>query len=164
MTGEPTLFPRTYRAPRSRALAKVVKGVVLFGLAAFGRAHLDAMAPSWAWMFAGVLLVLIVFMIWDQARCRITLYPGRIERRTWFGSRNWAREDVGYVSPRRGRGFALVHRYNRGYRLDIPAGIARDEGWETWLRTIPEHDPEPTLREWLFRWLPGQGSKRSHSP
>jgi hypothetical protein len=137
VTDESHLFPATYRATIKSQVKPLLSilGLALFGF--FGRAHLSLSSPLWLWIFAFVLLGLLLFSVLNASMCRVTLYEDRIEKKTWFGKQTMRREDVALIRPGRFGGFSLTHRHNSAYGVVIPAGIERDAAWNAWLSSVP---------------------------
>lgn len=135
---EPIHYPATYRAPIIRRLLSVSHVVFFLVLSFFGRAQLDLSSSKAVWGFAIVVLVAVMISKLNESSSFIVLHADRIEKRSWFDTQVWRRDDVANLSLHSFGEFRLVRKYNKGEYFFIPAGIKRDSTWNDWLGGVPE--------------------------
>ena len=135
---EPIYYPATYQAPIIRRLLSVSHIVLFLVLSFFGRAQLDLSSSKAIWIFAIIMLVAVAISKFDDSSSFIVLYADRIEKKSWFDTKIWRRDEVANLSLHSFGKFRLVRKYNKGDYFFIPAGIKRDATWNDWLRGVPE--------------------------
>jgi hypothetical protein len=88
------------------------------------------------------MLVLVYFVTGlNVAFARVTLYPDRIERTTWFGRRSMLRADVVKLE-RRGRFNIPILLSKKGIfdSIQLPAGVEEDAAWKAWMTVVQDGD------------------------
>jgi hypothetical protein len=72
---------------------------------------------------------------------KVTLYPDRIERVTWFGRKSMLRADVTKLQRRRlFRIPILVSKRGLFEGIQLPSGIEADAAWEAWMAVAQDGD------------------------
>lgn len=132
------LYPATYRVPKLKVVTSVLFVIILMLLALSGCAHIDSISSIDVRIFAGICLVFVALSRVNDSSSRITLYADRVEKKTWFSTKTWRRDEVGGLWFNKSGDFRLVRKYNKGNYAIIPAGIKRDETWNDWLRDVPD--------------------------
>lgn len=150
--GQSAHYPATYRASMFRRMRSILRDVILFLLAIFGRGHIDKHGTKGLWIFALVCMVAVIFLRINESSSRITLYDDRIEKKTWFSKKVWRRDEAVGLWFNLFSGFKLVRKYNKGDYFVVPAGIERDATWDDWLRDVPEADIKPSYPRFLQIW------------
>lgn len=131
-------YPVTYQASIFRRLTSVARAIVIVFLGFFGRAHLDKSSSkiTWALAITGLIAVIIYFL--NDSSSYVTLFEDRIEKKSWFGTKIWRRDEAVGLWYGLFGGFKLVRKYNKGDYFIIPPGIERDATWRDWLKYVPE--------------------------
>jgi len=122
-------YPTTYRASIFRR---------------FGRAHLDKSSSKITWILAIAGLTAIIIYFLNESSSYITLFDDRIEKKSWFGTKIWRRDEAAGLWYGLFGGFKLVRKYNKGDYFIIPPGIKRDATWHDWLKDVPEGEIKPS--------------------
>lgn len=135
---EPIYYPATYRASTVRRLLAVSHVAILLFLGFLGRAQLDLSSSKIIWIFAIVGLTIAIIWKFNESSSLIILHADRIEKKSWFGTKTWQRDEVASLSLYSFGEFRLIRKYNKGDYFFIPAGIKRDATWSDWLRGVPE--------------------------
>lgn len=136
-------YPATYRAPPFRRLTSVSRAIVIVLLGFFGRAHLDKSSSKIIWAVAIAVLFLIITYFLNESSSYVTLFEDRIEKKSWFGTKTWRRDEAAGLWYGLFGGFKLVRKYNRGDYFIIPPGIKRDATWSDWLKDVPQGEIKP---------------------
>ena len=131
-------YPATYRAPKLKVVTSVLSVIILMLLALFGRAHIDSISSIGVRIFAGICLAFVTLSRMNDSSSRITLYADRIEKKTWFSTKTWRRNDVAGLWFNKSGDFRLFRKCNKEDYFIIPAGIRRDETWDDWLKDVPD--------------------------
>jgi hypothetical protein len=104
-------------------------------LALFARAHVidRGIAPSLL-IFDAVLVIATLVFALNVTFARVTLYPDRIERTTWFGRKSLLRADV-FKLERRGkfRVPILLSKTGLFNSIQLPTGVEEDAAWKAWM-------------------------------
>jgi hypothetical protein len=139
---DPSLYPSSYRTSVWSGGLKILGALTLFFVTVLARTDIldGGVAPSvlifitLCTLFALLTLVNIIF-------ARVTLYPDRIERVTWFGTTSMLRADVVKLEKRRlFKVPILVSRRGLFEGIQLPSGIEADTAWEAWMTVAPEGD------------------------
>jgi hypothetical protein len=140
-----SLYPASYRTSVWRGALKILFLMSFCLLGILGRTHIigRGAAPG-VLIFIILLLLFLLLTIANITFARITLYPDRIERVTWFGRRSMLRTDV--VRLERRRSFLifkvplLVSKRGLFEGVQLPTGIEADAAWKAWMTVAQDGD------------------------
>jgi hypothetical protein len=82
------------------------------------------------------LLLFLVLTLVNVTFAKVTLYPDRIERVTWFGTKSMLRVDVVKLERRRRLFSSSLHLASRKGLFEgvlLPSGIEADAAWDAWM-------------------------------
>jgi hypothetical protein len=154
MPFDPTLYPASYRTSVWRGGIKILVIMSLVTIALLARTHMveRGIAP---WLLVWLTLLLLIFLVTvaNITFAKVTLYPDRIERVTWFGRKSMLRADVVKLERRR---FLILFTVpllisKRGIfeGVQLPTGIETDAAWDAWMTVAENGDAAQTRRNAL---------------
>jgi hypothetical protein len=132
---DPGLYPASYRTSAWKGGLKILGFMTLFLLSVLGRTHIiDRGVSPWVLVFIILMALVLLLTLINIMFARVTLYPDRIERATWFGRKSMPRADVAKLQ-RRGlvKTPVLVSKRGAFEGIQLPSGIKADAAWETWM-------------------------------
>ena len=136
--GRNNSLSRNLPGPDYQAASLCISCRIFLFLSFFGRAQLDLSSSKSIWIFAIIMLIVVIVSKFNDNSSFIVLYADRIEKKSWFDTKVWRRDEVANLSLHSFGKFCLVRKYNKGDYFFIPAGIERDPTWNDWLRDVPE--------------------------
>jgi hypothetical protein len=151
---DPSLYPASYRTSLLRGGIKLLVIMSLSAVGLFARTHVveRGIAP-WLLVWLTLLLLILLVTFANVTFAKVTLYPDRIERVTWFGTKSMLRADVVKLERRR---FLIVFTVallnsKRGLfeGVQLPTGIETDAAWDAWMTVAEDGDAVPTRRDAL---------------
>jgi hypothetical protein len=132
---DPSLYPASYRTSVWRGGLKILGAMTLFFLTVVARTDLldRGVAPS-VLVFIILCALFLLLTLVNVIFARVTLYPDRIDRVTWFGRKSMLRADVVKLERRRlFRIPILVSKRGLFEGIQLPSGIEADAAWEAWM-------------------------------
>jgi hypothetical protein len=140
---DPSLYPATYRISFWKGFRILLVPIGLLALSQVGRAaHLGAF-NLW---FLAVILVIVTVSLGSFVFARVTLYPDRIERQSWFGKRTMRRAEVaGLVVRGSFKTPALTSKIQGEYPFPLPKIVKTDAAWDAWMTVIADAGPATGL-------------------
>jgi hypothetical protein len=72
---------------------------------------------------------------------RVTLYPDRIERQSWFGKRTMRRAEVAELVVRGTLKTPMLTSKIAGeYSFPLPRTVKTDAAWDAWMAAVADND------------------------
>jgi hypothetical protein len=114
--------------------------VILLGVVARTHVMDRGIAPS-VLIFAMVLLLICFVTILNVTFAKVTLYPDRIERTSWFGKKSLLLADVASLE-RRGKYKVpiLISKNGLFDSVQLPTGVKEDAAWKAWMAVANSDD------------------------
>ncbi len=131
---DPGLYPASYRTPVWKGCLRIFGFMALFWF--YTLAHPEVLYSGGVALFAMLVTLLLLLALGNATFAKVTLYPDRIERVTWFGAKSVLRADVIKLERRRHlffRNLYLVSRKGHFEDLLMPIGIEADAAWDAWM-------------------------------
>lgn len=98
----------------------------------------------WLLVWLMLLLLILLVTIANVTFAKVTLYPDRIERVTWFGGKSMLRADVVNLERRRFLVFftvpLLISKRGLFEGVQLPTGIETDAAWDAWMTVAQDGD------------------------
>jgi hypothetical protein len=149
-----SLYPASYRTSGWRGGIKILVIMSLSAVAMLARTHIPerGIAP-WPLVWMTLLLLILLVTIANITFARVTLYPDRIERVTWFGRKSMLRADVVKLERRRLLVFftvpLLISKRGLFEGVQLPTGIETDAAWDAWMAVAEDADAVQTRTDAL---------------
>jgi uncharacterized membrane protein YhdT len=142
---DPTRYPASYRTSVWRGGLRILGFMTLAVIGLLARSQIvERGGPRWFLVFIVLFLLFLLLIIANVTFARITLYPDRIERATWFGGKSMLRADVVKLERRRSfiffRTYYLVSKRGLFEGILLPTGIEADAVWEAWMTVAQDND------------------------
>jgi hypothetical protein len=151
---DPSLYPASYRTSVWRGGIKILVIMSLSAVALLARTHMveRGIAP-WLLVWMTLLLLILLVTFANITFAKVTLYPDRIERVTWFGRKSMLRADVVKLERRRFLIFftvpLLISKRGLFEGVQLPTGIETDGAWDAWMTVAEDGDVVQTRRDAL---------------
>src|SRR5712664_1288225 len=106
---DPSLYPASYRTSVWRGGMKILGIMALFVVVILVRSQIIGRGSA-PWVLVFIILLSLIFLVTiaNITFAKITLYPDRIDRVTWFGRKSMLRADVVKLERRRALIFFTV--------------------------------------------------------
>lgn len=145
----PSLYPASYRTSVWRGGIKILGIMALLVAIILARSQIigRGVAP---WVLVFIILLSLIFLVTiaNITFARITLYPDRIDRVTWFGRKSMFRADVVKLERRRALIIftvpLLISKRGLFEGVQLPTGIETDAAWEAWMTVAQDGDAMQT--------------------
>jgi hypothetical protein len=142
---DPSLYPASYRTSVWRGGLRILGFMTLAVIGLFARSHIiERGGPDGLLVFIILGLLFLLLTLVNVTFAKVTLYPDRIERVSWFGRKSVLRADV--VRLERRRAFIifkvplLVSKRGLFEGIQLPTGIEPDAAWEAWMTVAQDGD------------------------
>ena len=142
---DPSLYPSSYRTSVWRGGLRILGFMTLAVIGLLARSDvIERGGPRW--LLAFIILALLVLLVTAASVtfAKVTLYPDRIERVTWFGRKSMLRADVVKLERRRSfiifRTSYLVSKRGLFEGILVPNGIETDAAWDAWMTVAQDGD------------------------
>jgi hypothetical protein len=142
---DPSLYPASYRTSVWEGALKILFMMSFCLLGILGRTYIidRGVAPA-VLIFIILLLLFLLLTTVNITFARVTLYPDRIERVTWFSKKSMLRADVVRLEQRRSfivlKIPLLVSRRGLFEGVQLPTGIEADAAWKAWMTVAQDGD------------------------
>jgi hypothetical protein len=124
---------------------RILGFITLAVIGLLARSHIiERGTPRSLLIFVILLLLLLLLTLANVTFAKVTLYPDRIERVSWFGRKSMLRADVVELERRRAFIFfkvpLLVSKRGLFEGVQLPTGIEADAPWEAWMTVAQDGD------------------------
>ncbi len=138
-TLDPSLYPASYRIPLLKGILRLLLPVGVFALSAVARIFTGRGPPL---LFTVLLIVVVILALGSFVFARVTLYPDRIERKSWFGKKSMPRAAVSGLEIKGSlRTPALMSKIAGEYPFPLPIAVKTDAAWDAWMAVISDARP-----------------------
>ena len=136
---DPSLYPASYRMPVWKGVRILLLPVGLVGLGGVVRGFRLSAFNLW---FAAAMTVILAVALGNFVFARVTLYPDRIERRSWFGTRSMRRAEVAGLVVRGSLNTPMLTSKITGeLPFPLPRTVKTDAAWDAWMTVIADDAP-----------------------
>jgi hypothetical protein len=117
--------------------------MALFWFYTLAHSHLEVLYRRGVALFTLLGALLLLLTLVNVIFAKVTLYPDRIERITWFGAKTVLRADAIKLERRRRlffRDLYLVSKKGLFEDVLLPSGIEADAAWDAWMPAAQDAD------------------------
>lgn len=140
---DPSLYPSSYQTSVWRGGLRVLSFMAIAVVGLLAKSQItERGGPRYFVVCIALALLFLLVMIVNITFAKITLYPDRIERTTWFGRKSVLRSDVVKIERRRGWLFfvSLYLTSKKGLfeGILLPNGMETDAAWNAWMSVVQD--------------------------
>jgi hypothetical protein len=140
---DPSLYPASYQTSVWRGGLRVLGFMTFAVIGLLAKSQIiERGGPRYFVVCIALALLFLLVMIVNITFAKITLYPDRIERATWFGRKGVLRSDVVRLERRRSwivfTTLYLASKKGLFAGVLIPNGIETDAAWNAWMSVVQD--------------------------
>jgi hypothetical protein len=145
---DPSLYPASYQTSVLGGGLRVLGFIAIAMVGLLAKSQIvERGGPRYFVVCIVLALLFLLIMIVNVTFAKITLYPDRIERATWFGRKSVLRADVVNIERRRRLFFVSLYLTSKKGLFEgilLPNGIEPDAAWNAWMTVAQNGGPLKT--------------------